>query len=423
MTERTHASTLASITLIGLAALLAGCAGGADASATVDPPEATLSDASEKPEEPRWENDGFIDPFAAESAARRSAQRRGQVVETTAASPESTPETRPWANAGGISVYGDVREGRTKTPEFDGAENLAQITFAPVGADFDPTVSSDGRRLAFSSTRHNSTADIYLQRVGSRTVTQLTSDPANDVMPAFSPQGARLAFASDRAGSWDIYLVNASGGQAVQLTDDPAEELHPSWSPDGSEIAYCRLGPTSGRWELWVVEVDRPGVKRFVAYGLFPEWSPRGDKILFQRPRERGDRLFSVWTIDIVNGEGVRPTEIASSASAAIVNPTWSPDGARIAFAAIPNPTHRVGERPEGADLWITQVDGGGRANLTGGRYVNLMPAWGPGNQIFFISDRGGRDNIWSLVPNRAIIAAQGPGAADNLANAPTNDD
>jgi len=420
MTQRTLASTLCSATLLAFALPLTGCASSGK-TAGADPPEAALTQST-KTSEPKWDNSGFFDPFAAESSARRSAERKGQFVETTAASPEAAP-TRPWANSGGISVYGEVRDGGPTRPEYDGAENLAQVTFAPVGADFDPVVSPDGRWLAFSSTRHNRTADLYLQRVGSRTVTQLTADPANDVMPTFSPDGGRLAFSSDRAGSWDIYLVDSGGGQAVQLTDDSAEELHPSWSPDGSQVAFCRLGPTSGRWELWVVDVNRPGVKRFIAYGLFPEWSPRGDKILFQRPRERGDRLFSVWTIDIVNGEGVRPTEIASSASAAIVNPTWSPDGTRIAFAAIPNPSHSTGERPEGADLWISQIDGGGRANLTGGRYVNLMPAWGPGNRIFFISDRGGRDNIWSLIPNRAIIAAQGPGAADNLANAPTNDE
>lgn len=359
-----------------------------------------------------------FDPFAAEIhgeiAGGFTANQAMSASQTPAPSPGPRFTPTSGANPGGLSVFGDVATEAPRTSErHDGAENLTQVSFATEGADFDPCVSRDGRSVVFASTQHRATADIYLKRVGGRSVTQLTSDPGNDVTPKFSPEGARIAFSSDRSGIWNIYIMNSTGGQAVQVTDDTDPQLHPSWSPDGSMLAYCRLSSASGRWELWVTDLNNAGVKRFLGYGLFPEWSPLGDKIMFQRSRERGDRLFSVWTLDYVNGEGQNPTEVVSSATAAIVNPSWSMDGRRIAFTTIANPTHEYGQRPDSADLWIANIDGSGRANVTGGRFVNLMPTWGPDNRLFFISDRGGRDNIWSLAPEKAILAAAGPGAVD----------
>lgn len=317
-----------------------------------------------------------------------------------------TPSNRP---SPAVNIYGELpgNLGEISSQPAEGqAENLHQISFALEGSDFDPVVSRDGAMLVYASTQHSRTADIYRKATDGRAITQLTSNPANDVMPAISPDGSRVAFASDRAGSWDIYVMNNDGGQAVQLSGDASHELHPTWSPDGGHIAYCRLGEVSGRWELWVVEANNPGVRSFLGYGLFPEWSPAADKIAFQRSREQGDRYFSVWTIDFENGQAMNPTEIASSPVAAVVNPTWSPDGRFLAFATIPNPTHQYGEAPRYADIWITHLDGTGRANLTGGSFVNLSPTWAGTNEIFFVSNRSGRDNIWSVRPLQAMVAS-----------------
>ncbi|MBC7771342.1 MAG: PD40 domain-containing protein, partial [Pyrinomonadaceae bacterium] len=131
----------------------------------------------------------------------------------------------------------------------DTMDSLAQVTFASQGSDFDPAVSRDGQFIVYASTQHRPTADIYMKSVNGRTITQLTADPGQDVMPTVSPDGKRVAFASNRSGSWDVYVMTSSGGQAVQVTSDPAHELHPSWSPDGTQLVFSRMGPTSGRWE------------------------------------------------------------------------------------------------------------------------------------------------------------------------------
>ena len=344
---------------------------------------------------------GYGDPFAGADVSDGS----GAAARTT------------WSATPAASVFGEISDsymGPASSSQLQtGAQNLDQVSYATEGSDFDPDISPDGTFIVYSSTQHARTADVYRQSVGGHTITQLTSDQSNDVMPVVSPDGTRIAFASDRDGTWDIYVMNAGGGQAVQLTSDPAPQLHPTWSPDNRFIAYCRLGETSGRWELWVTEVMNSGVRHFIGYGLLPDWSPSGHTIAFQRSRQRGDRFFSIWTIDYENGEGRNPTEIVSSSAAACVNPSFSPDGNRIAFAVIPNPDlHRDG-KPEVADLWITDVDGTGRANLTGGLFANLMPTWGVDGRIFFISDRSGTENVWSLKPARAILAASGPFKGD----------
>jgi TolB protein len=323
---------------------------------------------------------------------------------------DPSPVTAEPANGNSpVTIYGELPSNLSELstrPAAGESENISQVSFAAEGSDFDPNLSRDGNWIVYASTQHFKASDIYIKPVEGRAITQLTSDPGNDVMPALSPDGHRVAFASDRSGSWDVYVMNRAGGQAVQITNSSAHELHPTWSPDGKFLAYCALGEVSGKWELWVVNAVNPAVRHFIGYGLFPEWSPNGNTIAFQRSREQGDRYFSIWTINFNNSEASNPTEIASSPVAAVVNPTWSPDGQYIAFATIPNPRNAHGERPEQADIWISHIDGSSRANLTGGSFVNLSPTWAGNGQIFFVSDRSGRDNIWALRPVQAIVAS-----------------
>jgi len=234
----------------------------------------------------------------------------------------------------------------------DTNENSNQITFTTIGEDFDPVISRDGKMVYFASTQHRPTADIYAKSVAGTSLTQLTNDPAHDVMPALSPDGKRLAFASNRNGSWDIYVMAATGGQPVQITSDSAHELHPSWSPDGTKIVYSRMSPNADRWEIWSVDLRHQTARQFLTYGLFPEWHPTEDKIVFQRARDRANRFFSIWTVNYDGKEATKPTEIASSNVAALVNPTWSFDGRFVAFSAVFNPNEKqFGERPDYADV------------------------------------------------------------------------
>jgi TolB protein len=325
-------------------------------------------------------------------------------VPTETAQPAVTPHPQPAPRQHLIGLYGEL-VGTTDDAgaPYDGGNNLAQVSFATEGSCIDPDVDRTGSWVAFASTMHRKTADIYIKAVNGRTLTQITTDPADDVMPSFNPDGSSVAFASNRAGNWDIYTISTDGTQTVQITNDADHELHPSWSPDGKMIAYCKFGTQSMRWEIWMVQVDNPGLRHFLDYGVFPQWcpDPAHSKILFQRAKQRGSRDYSIWTIDVVNGQAMYPTEIVSAANAALINPAWSPDGSRIVFVAVIEPDQAPGARPSQSDLWVVNLDGSNRTSLTDGQFANFQPVWAGDGAVYFVSDRSGVDNIWAVATSR----------------------
>jgi TolB protein len=306
---------------------------------------------------------------------------------------------------GSMGLYGQVASTRqARTSPMDGINNLKQVTYTAEGADFDPDIDPTGSLLVFASTRHRETSDLYVKRVEGSALRQLTDDPANEVMPAFSPDGTRVAFTSDRSGNWDIYIKDIRGGQPIQITSGATDDIHPSFSRDGQSLIYSSYGTPSGQWEMVIVNLNNPSTKRYIGHGLFPTWSPTEDKIVFQRARQRGTRWFSIWTLDMVDGEPMSPTEIAASTNAAAITPDWSPDGKQIVFCTVIDPQSDQEQGPPHADVWIINADGTNRVRLTMGRFANIQPNWAGTGAIYFTSDRSGdgMENVWSIRPERA---------------------
>jgi TolB protein len=301
--------------------------------------------------------------------------------------------------------------------------NVARVTFADEGGDFDPAVSRDGTTLVFASTQHRDKADIYTKRVDSRVVTRLTNDPGQDLMPTISPDGTMIAFASDRTGNWDVFVMPVTGGKAVQVTNSPEQEIAPSWSPDGARLVYSRLGQSSSRWEMWVARIAKPDVASFLGYGLFPKWNPiagsgtqGSDRLCYQLGKERGRRGFSVWTVDVGEGDQAgNPAEIIGSATDALINPTWSADGKWIVYAQVPlEATDAAGWLRSDArggltqaSLWMISSEGEGNVRLTTGQGLALSPVWSRDQRLYFVSDRNGVENIWAMDVGQAMRSAQ----------------
>ena len=125
-----------------------------------------------------------------------------------------------------------LRPGRTTRETIPPLKNVSftQLTDQP-GPEYFPSLSPDGKALIYAS-RISGNWDIYLQRVGERNPINLTRDsPADDTQPAFSPNGDRIAFRSEREGG--IYLMGATGESAIRVSDFG---YSPSWSPNGEQI-------------------------------------------------------------------------------------------------------------------------------------------------------------------------------------------
>ena len=285
--------------------------------------------------------------------------------------------------------------------------NLSRHTFTENGRDFDPDIDATGEWLVFASTRNARQPDIYLKRADGFAVTQLTSDAVADVQPRFSPDGQRVAFASNRAGNWDIWLVGRDGTRLTRLTDDSVDEVAPAWSPDGAQLAFTQWGQRSEQWEIWTVSADAPGTRRFLAYGMFPCWSPDGARIAFQRARERGSRWFSVWHVSLVDGEARHPTEVAHSENGACIAPRFSPDGQSLVYGEVRAVEgDATGQRYSGA-LWQVDIERGVRKRVTDGAQPAYNPVWGPQGRIYFVTAQAGAENIWS-VSAAAVSAVAG---------------
>jgi TolB protein len=293
--------------------------------------------------------------------------------------------------------------------------SLVQHSFCEEGGDYDPDISADAKWIVFSSLRHSPNPDLYIKQVYGSTSTRLTSDAASEIQPTFSPNGEFVAYASNRAGNWDIWVVGVDGSNPTRITDSATNDIHPSWSPDGKQIVYCSHGSRSKQWELWIVSVETTGIKKWIGYGLFPEWNPnpKVPKIAFQLARYRGSQWFSIWTVDLVNGEAKFPTEIISSIQHACICPAWSADGTHITYGTVSRNEFEKAEAPvpdnQGEDIWIVDLDGRNNLQLTISDSSNFSPSWSPDGRVFYCSDRKGIENIWSIQPNQINFNAQNP--------------
>jgi len=180
--------------------------------------------------------------------------------------------------------------------------------------------------------------------------TRLTTGDWEDITPSASPDGTRLAFASNRDGGWDIYILDLLSGAIQQITATPEYDAYPSWSPDGqwlvyetytsAEVASDSL-PESGsgaannqNLEIFVLQINQPSkpirLTSHPAADFAPAWSPAGRQIAFVSNRS-GEH--EIWIADLDRIDD-RYQNISRNPAAADKYPTWSPDGNILAWSS-----------------------------------------------------------------------------------------
>lgn len=205
----------------------------------------------------------------------------------------------------------------------------------PIQLGRTPDISPDGKLVAFSYL-----GDIWIVETIGGTARAVTSHPAHDLHPLFSPDGRKIAFSSNRHGSYDIYVVPVQGGRPTRLTVDSATEMVCGWSPDGKNILYASTRGTAfpPRYELYTVPVEG-GMSRCItaAEGKEGVFSPAGDRLAYvrgpgtwYRKGYRGSSNDDIWICNADGGNNRQVTAFNGQDN----SPMWSADGKTLFYVS-----------------------------------------------------------------------------------------
>jgi TolB protein len=337
----------------------------------------------------------------------------GRTAQSQTASPELSVRSSVPAQAAKskIAFIREPRGGYAGVLYVMNPDGSGQQMLAPAFPDM--RWSPDGQKIAFSAWSHD-TSDLYVMNADGSGQQMLTSDPAWDGGPAWSPDGRALAFTSradiyvmnadgserrrlargarpgalrpgelawsprgdkiafvrERDGDLEIHVMKADGSEERRLTRNTVRDSHPIWSPDGRRIAF------ESNWQVWVMNADGSGQRRLTRNGgrnFAPAWSPDGQRIAFERRTGRekyrpcsGCGRASAFEVWVMNANGSAQQMLTRRGAA----PGWSPDGRKIAF---------VSERDGYGDIYVMNADGKGQRNLTrtpGAGRRESSPVW-----------------------------------------------
>jgi Tol biopolymer transport system component len=204
-----------------------------------------------------------------------------------------------------------------------------------VGASRDrqPAYSPDGERIVFSSNRSGN-LDLWVLEPRTGALRQLTDDPAQDWDPGFTPDGRSILWSSDRSSHLEVWMADADGSNARQVTQDGVDAENPTATPDGRFVVYASGNPQ--KLGTWKVRPDGSDATLLAPGGnLVPEVSPDGRLVLFVAPASATRRVIRVVEID---SAAPVPFEIsvdwapASNTQILWGRARWRPDGRAILF-------------------------------------------------------------------------------------------
>jgi Tol biopolymer transport system component len=243
-------------------------------------------------------------------------------------------------------------------------------------------------RIAFASDRTGSWQIYTMNPDGSDQVQVTNLAPTDDdlLSPSISPNGQKIAFNYDTGDGPDVYVVNVDGNGLLQITNDHAS-LVPRWSPDGKRIIFSAISKL-GTAMIVTIAADGSGKRKILTTDLWDSiggvYTPDGKQIVFGS--EMGGLISAVWIMN-ANGSNQRrltPADVRAQ--------PWgvSPDGKQIlAYSNQDSPPAL------GSDILVMNLDGSGRKRVAplSRFHHDVYPSYSPdGTKITFVSDRFSTD-------------------------------
>jgi TolB protein len=249
--------------------------------------------------------------------------------------------------------------------DYDG-ENQHQVTHLGT-ISVSPRVSPDNSRVAFSSVGNEGWAvRMYSLDLGRVVAFPTGAVGGNNLSPAWSADGTKLAFSSSRSGDPEIWVCDAGGGNARKVTSFRGPDVSPTWnSKTNAQIAW--VSGRSGLPQIYTMDQDGGNVQRLTdgGYAVSPSWSPNGQMLTFSWNRKYGPGApggQDIYVMDIASLRWIQLTHDAGNNDF----PSWAPDGRHIVFQ------RQIGHRTE---IWEMLADGTQQQQLTKSGN-NSMPNW-----------------------------------------------
>jgi Tol biopolymer transport system component len=248
-----------------------------------------------------------------------------------------------FSNDGKTLAFTGERQGKDVLYLLDVASaNVKKRLDLPVDAVWSPVFSPDDRQIAFSGT-HGGVTDLYIVNADGSDLRQLTNDAYADLQPSWSPDGTKIAFATDRTpqsdlsilklAKWQVAVLDIASGQVTNLPGQAGLNLNPQWSPDGREVAFVsdRTGVPNiflydfATQQHYQITNVLGGVSAITEYSPAITWARGADRMAYTY-FERGD--YTVWSFDHPTGlkrAAFVPGQNNAVATAAAATPPTTP--------------------------------------------------------------------------------------------------